>query len=588
MAPTMPPLDRLTAFDSEEDLAEFLRELARTQRPSRVGNMAETVTVSAAASTAESVTNVQHAGVDEGGIVKVCGDYLVVLRRGRLFTVGIGDDTLTPVAAVDAFGPDIDPQGTWYDEMLVAGRTVVVVGYSYSRGGTELGLFDVDRRGHIRYRATYHLRSDDYYSSRNYASRAIGQKLIFYAPTPLWPSEKDPLRTLPALRRWRPGATSDDFRPIYAAHRIRRPLLNSDNLTLHTVTTCDLGTAELTCSADSVMGPPGRVFYVSSQAVYIWMTQWAEVQNQEPQSLLYRLPLDGSATGALGVFGGPVDQFSFLERDGYLNVLVRTDAAGDGMWRAALAQGDVALLRLPVTSFGARPRYVSREKYRPLPKPDDDEFQNRFVGEHLLYGTGNDWGAPDDEKTGALVAYRYATGEEPSVLVLNHAVDRIDALGRDAVVVGSSGEDLHLTTLSLARRPRIVDHAVRPQAAQGETRSHGFFYLPDGGKTGTIGLPVGAGGRPGYEHLFEGSAAVLFLRNEDLKLETLGQLAAEEKKAPDDACRASCVDWYGNARPLFLRGRILALLGYEIVEGGIEDRRIHERRRVSFAPPAVR
>ena len=36
-------------------------------------------------------------------------------------------------------------------------------------------------------------------------------------------------------------------------------------------------------------------------------------------------------------------------------------------------------------------------------------------------------------------------------------------------------------------------------------------------------------------------------------------------------CLASSVDWYGNARPLFLRGRIFALLGYEIVEGGIEN-----------------
>jgi hypothetical protein len=42
--------------------------------------------------------------------------------------------------------------------------------YSYERGGTELGLFDIDQYGKLGYRATYHLRSNDYYSSRNYAS----------------------------------------------------------------------------------------------------------------------------------------------------------------------------------------------------------------------------------------------------------------------------------------------------------------------------------------------------------------------------------------------------------------------------------
>ena len=87
------------------------------------------------------MTNMQHAGVDEGGIVKLHGDHLVMLRRGRLFTVAIGDGALKPISAVDAFGPDVDPRGTWYDEMLVSDDTVAVIGYSYGRGGTEVGLF---------------------------------------------------------------------------------------------------------------------------------------------------------------------------------------------------------------------------------------------------------------------------------------------------------------------------------------------------------------------------------------------------------------------------------------------------------------
>jgi hypothetical protein len=44
------------------------------------------------------------------------------------------------------------------------------------------------------------------------------------------------------------------------------------------------------------------------------------------------------------------------------------------------------------------------------------------------------------------------------------------------------------------------------------------------------------------------------------------------------------VDWYGNARPLFLRGRLFALLGYELVEGRIDEGRMLERRRIDFAP----
>ncbi|MND00709.1 hypothetical protein D3C83_194220 [compost metagenome] len=46
----------------------------------------------------------------------------------------------------------------------------------------------------------------------------------------------------------------------------------------------------------------------------------------------------------------------------------------------------------------------------------------------------------------------------------------------------------------------------------------------------------------------------------------------------------SCLDWYGNARPIFLNGRIFALLGYELVEGRESRGVIEEVRRVSFAP----
>ena len=70
--------------------------------PASPAPAAESAAKSADASgRADSITNVQTAGVDEGGIVKRAGDHLVILRRGRLFTVRVGADALQP-AAVDA------------------------------------------------------------------------------------------------------------------------------------------------------------------------------------------------------------------------------------------------------------------------------------------------------------------------------------------------------------------------------------------------------------------------------------------------------------------------------------------------------
>ena len=605
---TIPPVSAATvqsrktmrAFASEAELRGYFRELAEKQkREVRRAKSANADTAGPVAAEApapaskskdaeESVTNTQHAGVDEGGIVKVHGDHLVVLRRGRLFTVAIGDGALKPISAVDAYGPDINPNGTWYDEMLVAGNTVVVIGYSYERGGTEVGLFSISDKGRLAYRSTYHLRSNDYYSSRNYASRLIGNKLIFYAPQYLYPGAQDPFDSFPAVRQWHRGAKADEFRRIVPATKVYRPEaeFNVDyGMALHTVTVCDLANGGFDCQATSVVGPAGRVFYVSPDSVYVWTSSWARRARDKSSSIVFRMPLDGSGPSALRASGSPVDQFSFLQsEDRHLNVLVRSESSGDGMWGAEVAAGSVALMRVPVANFSDGSEAVPASNYQRLPKPEGYTFQNRFVEDYLIYGTGSGWGRPSQNAGQSnLFVINWARGNSHQ-MVLPHGVDRIEQMGSDAVVVGTDGKDLHFSSLRLGSWPEIVSRYTRKGASQGELRSHGFFYKPDGQDTGTLGLPVTLPGRPGYRHLFENSAAILYLRNNSLEFREVGELGAQPDKAVNDQCRASCVDWYGNARPLFLRGRVFALLGYEIVEGTIDDGRMKELRRVNYAP----
>ena len=96
-APAAPAADGkgLTAFRSDAELSAFLRRLRKRQPepPAAMADMAFSAPAemsAAQAPAAESasnglpgITNVQEAGVDEGGIVKVHRDNLVILRRGR-------------------------------------------------------------------------------------------------------------------------------------------------------------------------------------------------------------------------------------------------------------------------------------------------------------------------------------------------------------------------------------------------------------------------------------------------------------------------------------------------------------------------
>ncbi|NRF67874.1 beta-propeller domain-containing protein [Aquincola sp. S2] len=606
-------------------LALSLQSQSQMAAPAAPAAAAKSADAATAGAAAESITNVQTAGVDEGGIVKRAGDHLVILRRGRLFTVKVGGDALQPVAMVDAFAPGSDPRGAWYDELLIAGSTVVVVGYSYNRGGTEISLFELDGAGALAYRATYHLRSFDYYSSRNYASRLIGRKLVFYSPTLLQPGGPSPLQLMPGFRRWqheRPQAaqtpppppkgvessgkatlTQDlppDFERILPATRIYRTDDDFDPaqpLALHTVTSCDLAQQPLRCESSAVLGPAGRVFYVSQGSVYVWTApprrrfpmppaqRPVEPAPERPLSAVFRIPLDGTAPTGLKTAGVPIDQMSFLEDgQGRLNVLLRASGSGEGMWGSETTPGALALLRVPLAAFGDGRGAAQREHYRVLPAAAGGALQNRFVGDWLL------WGGSGGASAWAL---RYADAGAPTALTPGHGVERIEAMGDNAVLVGQAGADLHFTSIRLGRGTATpVARHVQPGARQGETRTHGFFYRPTGIEEGLLGLPLlqSGSGQRGVFAGAQGSASVLYLRQRELGWQPLGALSARPGDARDDGCRASCVDWYGNARPIFLGDRVFALMGYELVEGQLAGRganeRIDERRRASFAPGA--
>jgi hypothetical protein len=521
----------------------------------------------------ESITNNQVQGVDEGDIVKRRGDLLIVLRRGRLFTLRIGGDQLKPVAMADAFGPDIDPAGAWYDEMLVSGDTVAVIGYSYARGGTEVGLFDLDAQGSLRHRETVHLRSHDYYSARNYASRLIGHTLVFYSPMHLH-AHSPWAEAMPAWRRWHRDATPAGFRRMLPAERIYRGVESLDpdaSLALHTVSVCDLAARAMSCKATAVLGPSGRVFHVAEDAVYVWTTDGGA------SSSVFRLPLDGTAPSQLRTTGSPIDQIGFLQRDGHLNVLVQREGRGEGMWQSEHGHGELALMRVPLTAFGGLDARAGRRHYRALPGDGGWGLHTRFIGDWLVYGSEGG----SERSPGRAHALRYADAAPVQTVALAHSVQRIDALGGDAVLVGAREADLLFTPLRLDAHARLRAPYVQRDAAQGDDRTHGFFYRADDEGSGVLGLPILRRGTAGED------AAVLYLRNRALALSRLGTLDARRARVDEDGCRASCVDWYGNARPVFIGDRVFALLGYELVEGRIEGERIVERRRVDFTPAAA-
>jgi hypothetical protein len=606
----------LASFRSDEELRAFLRRAAeRRAQPAESESMADggaqaaPPTVSAPAAVtgsrvrSDGITNNQEAGVDEGGIVKNWGDMLVILRRGRLFTVSVAGGGMRPIDSINAFPPGVSGRGDWYDEMLVSGDRVIVIGYSYARGGTEVNRFRIAANGRLRFEDAYHLRSNDYYSSRNYASRLIGNRLVYYTPLYLGSSRGgDPLDALPGVRRWGRDGSTRSFRRIADARRVFiAPRLRDDEdadlSAMHSVISCDLTAPELDCDATAVIGPASRNFYVSSNAVYLHVNSGRESRDgRAAPATIYRLPFaETERPTAIGARGAPIDQFSFREdfERRRLDILLQPTGRGDGMWGPERGDGrGFALLQVPLDAFGDGSEEAERRYYRVLPPFAGDPYnlRNRFVGNYVLYGAAGSYGAPRNDA--AVVAAPVGRGEA-TILSLPHGVDRIEVLGSDALVVGSMGRDLGFSAVKLGgRAPRLSERYVQRAAAEGESRSHAFYYNPDAnsddGDTGIVGLPIARPAESRYSRFFGSAAAMLFLRREASGFSPAGELDARPEGTVDDACQASCTDWYGNARPIFLRGRIFALLGYELVEGRMRGGRIGELRRVNFAPGGER
>ncbi|MBN1331794.1 beta-propeller domain-containing protein [Candidatus Dojkabacteria bacterium] len=542
----------------------------------------------------ESITNNQEAGVDEGDIVKAFGDYLIILRRGKLFSVDI--ENMKAISSVNAYPDGFEADG-WYDEILISNGRIVLIGYNYSESATEIGLFDIDSAGEITHIDTYFVDSNDYYSSRNYASRLVDGELILYMPYYLAFDRDSYEPTFPKLHKWDKSEKAvNDGEAILDKTNVYKPVQETLYPTLHTVMRCDIESFD--CSAKGILGPYSRNFYVSPEAIYLWVSNSygyyyledsassADSEDELNDAFIYRFDLQDDNITGLATKGTPIDQFSFKEADGYLNVVTRSNAWGDEMWFPEFSSGDLSLLRIKISKFDSDPIVAKQRYYHPLDESTGSNMQNRFVGDYLLYGSSNYWysyyeneSASNDQE---LYVYNYKQNSDVDVIELDHNVERIDALGDNAIAIGSDDNNLFFTSINL-QKARDIDTYRLKDVSQAESRSHGFFFKKNSNDDGGIlGLPIFDTGMT-IRPLADSGVEVIYLELDyDLNFERVGIVSSRAANQVDDNCTVSCVDWYGNSRPIFYGDNIYTLIGYELVKGEVQDGEIVELSRVGF------
>ena len=114
-------------------------------------------------------------------------------------------------------------------------------------------------------------------------------------------------------------------------------------------------------------------------------------------------------------------------------------------------------------------------EYRQLQKPEDYTFQNRYVGNYLIYGTGSGWGYPNNVVQSALFIVNW-TGGNSHQLLLPHGVNDTNKSARTRSLWVVMEKDLHFSSVRLNQSPEMVSRYTRHEAAQGELRGQRFLF----------------------------------------------------------------------------------------------------------------
>lgn len=593
-----------------------------------------TVTGSVADSSPDNpeITNNQKSGVDEGGIVKQIGNFLVVLQDGRLFITDLmpgGEPGLKLADRANVYRST--NEDTWYDEMLVAGRTILVTGYSYREDATEFTVLTLSDDGKATRQATFYISSDDYYSGSNYATRMIDGKLVIHTPIYVagrgWWDAFDP----PQIREWRregpEGEREDDDvsegRPLFRAGDIWMPVQRLLYPVIHTVTVCDIsGVTDASapaCTATAIAGSSEHEFLVTQDAFWLWLSpngqerardadgdagdECAERIEHAPiadvaDSVLVKLPIDGAEPSVLNVRGEPQNQFSMDMDAGIFRAVLD--------WHSEVCDdhgyGDPAVLTYfdaPLSALTGELSDAAGGRYVPLPSPGTSDYEARFTDTHLVYGARDGWGswAPEESEEaredGRAIIVPVANPSWPVTVNVPHDVIRAERAGPYMALTGYRDyRGLSVSLIDLRTRPRLASTFTLENRFESENRSHAFSSRIGADGEGLIGLPTVQRSEESERWWWWSESSDLTYLHTDARgtLSGAGELVATRTDPNAESpvgyeCEVSCVDWYGNARPIFSGGRILALMNSELVEGVMEDGAVREVRRIDLTAP---
>ncbi len=520
----------------------------------------------------ESVTNTQEAGVDEGGLVKRVGDFLLVLRDGVLYSVRIVRDGREVLELADALAVNMEDDGedVWYDEILSYRSTVLLLGFNYGSDPAvaEMVVFDVSPDGRLQRQSRLWLGTEDYFSSENYGARLIGDRLLLSLRQNLSLDDEPE-----AVMRWqRRDAVRPRWQPLLDLGELHLPVFDLEWPIIHALLSCSvegLRHGDLACDRFGVVGNYFATVYASLQAAYLALAHsW---RDEERKTTVFRLPINDWQAATHAAVDGVVDSpLQFADRDNGLYVAA---AAGPSSISAG-SRHPISHLPAHRFAFGSESNPVAPAWTVNLPYP---EASVRFGDDAVWFAPERSWWNRNQESKPGPVVVQPLDGSAQRQFETGFWTDVLQPIPGGMLLFGHGVGDKAGFVLGLAGKTAtgvgMIDRYTPGDVDLSEMRTQAVNLAtqPDGSLL--LGWPVS--GRQGNE------SALMFAAVTGQRLAARGVLDFTDM--PDLATQS--VAWYGESRVVFLGHRLIAFSGDAVIEGRLLGEQVQPLRSLILARP---
>lgn len=487
---------------------------------------------------ASSVTNTQVAGVDEGGVVKQVGRFLVVLQDGRLFVV----DPQDGLRLVDRFNIYETPQeNAWIDEILVEGNLVLATTYAFAADATILNVLRIDpQSGRVSWQGRFAISSSDYFDVSDVATRLIDGALVLAVRNELTAlARRGQVPTLQRVRLVEKPGEQPTFRPVGRKVRLvdpantYRPVAPMAYPELVSIITCPLAdmaqASQPACSVRGFVTSWNWTLFVSRTATYLISYDWSGAlmraflddpdrckqaaaggQRGPFNSTVVRIPHRNGRPGMARLYGAVTDtSLGYDEQDGRLWALTAVNSSTlcdtpDGSGQSDSGRLLAGLESLPLDGFGVGADQAARPTLDVLRAAPPDGGRFRFApgwliltpseaAEATLPGVSS--GAPVPATppagpAGRLHAVPLLRPADAASVDLDMAVTRLQPLGAGVLAVGDdrAARGLRIDYVSLRDRPAVASSVLLPGRTEGESRLGALNFVPEPTGAFAIGL----------------------------------------------------------------------------------------------------